>query len=436
MHVCRINRIISNPSSHALLIGVGGSGKQSLTKLASFIKAINVYSIVLTGTDYNSEKLLEDLKTCIRASCLKPSASPHIFMMTDNHILKEFFLVYINNFLASSWVDQLYETKQDLENDLNKIKTPAVSEGFMKSTEFSYEKIFNYLIYRIKINMHMVLCMSPVGDTLRVRARKFPGILNCTNIDWFHDWPDIALESVAKKNIESLEKFTDDEVFKISRSTSGVHKSIKEMNDLFFVQERRYNYTTPKSYLELIKFYTSIVTTKSDEIENQVNRLQKGLDIVKKTGEQIAVLKKEIEVKSAEVKIQVDKTNEFLVELNAQTILVNDEKFKVEGATEIAIRETEEAERNEKNANEALAEAEPIKMRAKDNAEKLDPKGLNEFKNQSKPSENAVKIFELLFLIFNPKDKVPDLNTIKAKCLNIDANAIKKQLLNKCKHKF
>ena len=75
-------------------------------------------------------------------------------------------------------------------------------------------------------------------------------------------------------------------------------------------------------------------------------------------------------------------------------------------------------------------------MREKDNAEKLDPKGLNEFKNQSKPSENAVKIFELLFLIFNPKDKVPDLNTIKAKCLNIDANAIKKQLLNKCKHKF
>jgi len=273
--------------------------------------------------------------------------------------------------------------------------------------------------------------MSPVGDTLRVRARKFPGILNCTSIDWFHDWPDIALESVAKKNIDALEKFTEDEVIKISRSTAGVHKSIKEMNELFFMQERRYNYTTPKSYLELIKFYSNIVNEKSDEIENQVNRLQKGLDIVKRTGEQIAVLKKEIEVKSAEVKIQVDKTNEFLVELNAQTILVNDEKTKVEAATEIAINETEEAERNEKNANEALAEAEPIKNKAKENADKLDPKSLNEFKNQSKPSENAVRIFELLYLIFNPKDKVPDLNTIKAKCLSMDSNAIKKQLTAK-----
>ena len=36
-----------------------------------------------------------------------------------------------------------------------------------------------------------------MGSTLRVRSRKFPAIVNCTSIDWFHEWPEEALYSVS-----------------------------------------------------------------------------------------------------------------------------------------------------------------------------------------------------------------------------------------------
>jgi dynein heavy chain len=53
------------------------------------------------------------------------------------------------------------------------------------------------LLGKAKDNMHVVLAMSPAGDTLRVRCRNFPGLISSTSIDWFFPWPEDALVSVA-----------------------------------------------------------------------------------------------------------------------------------------------------------------------------------------------------------------------------------------------
>lgn len=97
---------------------------------------------------------------------------------------------------------------------------------------------------------------------MRIRSRKFPGIINATVIDWFHPWPKDALIGVAERFISDIE-FPNDEIRSaIALNMAECHLSIDEANNVFFKLERRHNYTTPKSFLELIDFYKKVLSEK------------------------------------------------------------------------------------------------------------------------------------------------------------------------------
>ena len=71
---------------------------------------------------------------------------------------------------------------------------PQVAKKGLTDTK---EACWSYYVQKCRNNLHVVLAMSPVGETLRTRCRNFPGMVNNTVIDWFEPWPEQALQSVA-----------------------------------------------------------------------------------------------------------------------------------------------------------------------------------------------------------------------------------------------
>lgn len=116
-----------------------------------------------------------------------------MFSFTDAHVIEESFLELINNMLTIGMVPALFD-----EDGKKQMSDRVRDEAKRKGISETKEDLWNYFLEKIKDNMHIVLAMSPAGDTLRIRCRNFPGLVSNTQIDWFFPWPEEALVSVAK----------------------------------------------------------------------------------------------------------------------------------------------------------------------------------------------------------------------------------------------
>ena len=102
----------------------------------------------------------------------------------------------LNNLLNTCEVPNLFPAEEKAAI-MEMVRVDARNEG--KAGEGTPEQLYAYFVERCKEKLHIVLAFSPIGDAFRTRVRMFPSLVNCCTIDWFFEWPQDALVSVAKK---------------------------------------------------------------------------------------------------------------------------------------------------------------------------------------------------------------------------------------------
>ena len=187
-HICRISRIISNPGGHALLVGVGGSGKQSLSKLSAHLCGMSTYMIVISGS-YNTSSLKEDLQKMYKAAGLKGEGI--LWLFTDSQITDEKFMVFINDLLSSGEIPDLFPPRMWTTSS-----TPCVERQGGGSPGQPRGDL-EFLHQKVRTNLHMVFTCSPVGEQFHP-CPTLLAMINSTVIDWFQPWPEKALLCVER----------------------------------------------------------------------------------------------------------------------------------------------------------------------------------------------------------------------------------------------
>ncbi|CAF3729197.1 unnamed protein product [Adineta steineri] len=401
-HLIKISRIIRTPRGNALLVGVGGSGKQSLTKLASFIAGYKTFQITLTRA-YNINNLLDDLKTLYRIAGKEGKGITFIF--SDQDVKDESFLEYINNVLSSGVVPGMFA--RDEIDEICQELVPIMKKQYPRRPATN-ENLYDYFLSRVRQNLHVVLCFSPVGEKFRKRGLQFPGLVaNCT-IDWFLRWPRDALVAVADHFLSSFKIVCTDAIKKeLVQCMGSVHDGVAEYCLQYFQKYRRSTHVTPKSYLSFINGYKEIYSQKLNEIESMAKRMNDGLTRLVEAEKAVIVMKEELTIKEQELDVANQKADEVLKEVAVRKGAAEIVRQQVQKVKDTAQTLVDEINRDKMQANAELENAKPALIAAEEALQTITPLDIAVVRKLGRPPRLIRQMMDCVLILFGRSLKNP-----------------------------
>lgn len=220
------------------------------------------------------------------------------FIFSDNDVVQESFLEDIQNTLNSGVVPNLFGA-----DELQRIRDEGlIMKKYREAgnTNEAPDAVTEWMLNRVKDNMHLAICMSPVGETFANYCRQYPALINNTTIDWFMPWPEEALIEVACKFLDKID-LPDDKRQPLANLAGYYHFATQQASERMKLELKRIFYVTPTNYIELLKGFEKLLNQKRKDVNVQINKLKNGLGRLEVAREEVRVMTVDSEVSRAEV---------------------------------------------------------------------------------------------------------------------------------------
>jgi len=350
-HASKLARILRQPQGHALLLGITGNGKRSITKLTSFVAGHRLVEVTRNSTlsyDGWKKQLRETLTIC------GAEGETAVLFVPDADIRSTEYIEDVHSLIVSDQVPFLFDTEARAAA-IETLRKGVKLEGRTLRTT-SPAELFDLFISRCKERLHLVVSMNSAHTKFRQILREYPSLVKHCGIDWFGRWPTEALVEVANR-------FLGPEIVDGDGSTvefcTKVHTGMTEMASEFTAKLGRTIHITPVSYMFLMESFQRLLSKRQKENLDAQRRYSKGL------------------AKLAEAEQEVQHMKELL---QAQKPKLEEASIKVTDMIAVVEKETEEAEKvrirvnkETKEANEAASKAENIAQECKEDLDRAMP---------------------------------------------------------------
>lgn len=401
-HLNKVCRILSLPGGSGLLVGMGGSGRQSLTKLAAMILNQSIYQPEITK-NYGLNEFRDDLKLMLKEA--GGLGKDTVFLFTEGQMKMEEFLQDIDCLLNLGEVPNIFQVDEKQEV-LEMVRLAA--QGGNRNLDIPPLQVFQFFVNRCKMKLHLILCFSPIGSSFRTRLRLYPSLVNCCTIDWYDDWPEDALEMVAQKYIKAVD-IGDETKESVVKMFKHFHITALQLSEDFYRDTGRVTYFTSASYLELIKLFCSLIDSKQKHVLESKMRYLVGLDRLKEAAETVALMQIDLEAKQPQLIVLAEESRIMMEVIEKESIEAELAAEQVKRDELVANKQAAESLALNDECEKDLASAIPILEDAIQSLNTLKPADITLLKSMKNPPDTVKLVMAAVCVMKSiPPDKVTD----------------------------